>query len=119
MPNTLASRGTGSGYGVPSTTIHGAVGLEVGTRTCFTPGMKFSISIAMSEPQQHVALARAAEEAGYHAMVLPDSIFYSEKVSAAYPYTPDGSRMWDATTPWVDPLVGAAAMAAATRQLFF
>jgi probable F420-dependent oxidoreductase len=81
--------------------------------------MKFSISIAMSEPSEYVPLARAAEEAGYHAMVLPDSIFYSEQVSAAYPYTADGSRMWDGTTPWVDPLVGAAAMAAATRKLFF
>jgi probable F420-dependent oxidoreductase len=81
--------------------------------------MKFSISIAMSEPSEYVPLARAAEEAGYDAMVLPDSIFYSEKVSAAYPYTPDGSRMWDGTTPWIDPLVGAAAMAAATHKLFF
>jgi len=81
--------------------------------------MKFSISIAMSEAHEYVPLARAAEEAGYHAMVLPDSIFYSEQVSAPYPYTADGSRMWDGSTPWVDPLVGAAAMAAATRNLFF
>jgi probable F420-dependent oxidoreductase len=81
--------------------------------------MKFSISIAMSEPSEYVPLARAAEDAGYHAAVLPDSIFYSEQVSAAYPYTPDGSRMWDGTTPWIDPMVGAAAMAAATRRLFF
>ncbi len=81
--------------------------------------MKFSISIAMSEPSEYVPLARAAEAAGYHAVVLPDSIFYSEQVSAAYPYTPDGSRMWDGTTPWIDPLVGAAAMAAATERLFF
>jgi probable F420-dependent oxidoreductase len=73
----------------------------------------------LSEPSEYVPLARAAEEAGYHAAVLPDSIFYSEQVSAKYPYTADGSRMWDATTPWVDPLVGAAAMAAATRSLFF
>jgi alkanesulfonate monooxygenase SsuD/methylene tetrahydromethanopterin reductase-like flavin-dependent oxidoreductase (luciferase family) len=54
-----------------------------------------------------------------NAAVLPDSIFFSEQVSAAYPYTADGVRMWDASTPWIDPLVGAAAMAAATRRLFF
>jgi probable F420-dependent oxidoreductase len=81
--------------------------------------MKFSISIAMSEPSEYVPLARAAEEAGFYAVVLPDSIFYSEQVSAPYPYTADGSRMWDGTTPWIDPMVGAAAMAAATRHLFF
>jgi probable F420-dependent oxidoreductase len=81
--------------------------------------MKFSVSIAMSEPSEYVPLARAAEGAGFHAAVLPDSIFYSEQVSAAYPYTSDGSRMWDGTTPWIDPMVGAAAMAAATHKLFF
>lgn len=81
--------------------------------------MKFSISIALSEPSEYIPIARAAEEAGYHAIVLPDSIFYSEEVSAAYPYTADGKRMWDETTPWIDPMVGTAAMAAATRTLFF
>lgn len=81
--------------------------------------MKFSVSIAMAPPEHYVPVAQAAEELGYHAVVLPDSIFFSEDVSKPYPYTQDGSRMWGPETPWVEPLIGAAAMAAATSTLFF
>ncbi|WP_028920863.1 TIGR03619 family F420-dependent LLM class oxidoreductase [Pseudonocardia acaciae] len=81
--------------------------------------MKFSISIAMSPLDQIVGLARTAEECGFHSVALPDSIFYSEKVSARYPYTPDGSRMWNADTPWVDPIAASAAMGAATERIRF
>ena len=81
--------------------------------------MKFSVSIAMSPPSHLIPLAQAAEAIGYDAVVLPDSIFYSEEVSAPYPYTQDGSRMWGAQTPWVEPLIGAAAMAAATERIRF
>ncbi len=40
-------------------------------------------------------------------------------MSADYPYTPDGSRMWNADTPWVDPFVAAAAMGAVTSRIHF
>jgi probable F420-dependent oxidoreductase len=81
--------------------------------------MKFSISVAMS-PLGHLgALARTAEENGFTSVALPDSLFYSETVSADYPYTPDGSRFWDAETPWVDPLIAVAAMSAVTRSIEF
>jgi probable F420-dependent oxidoreductase len=81
--------------------------------------MKFSISIAMAEAGHYVPIAKAAEELGYDAIVLPDSIFYSERVSAPYPYTTDGKRMWGAETPWLDPFVAAAAMSAATTSIRF
>ncbi|MGW4484906.1 LLM class F420-dependent oxidoreductase [Amycolatopsis sp. NPDC004368] len=81
--------------------------------------MKFSLSIAMNPLDQLGELARAAEESGFSSIVLPDSLFYSEKVSADYPYTPDGSRFWTEDTPWVDPLVAAAAMGAVTERLEF
>ena len=42
-----------------------------------------------------------------------------EKQAADYPYTPDGSRMWDENTPWVDPLIAAGAMGAVTSTLRF
>jgi probable F420-dependent oxidoreductase len=73
----------------------------------------------MNPPDQLIDLARTAEEQGFHAVVLPDSLFYSESVSAAYPYTPDGNRFWNAETPWFDPLVAAAAMGAVTTTLGF
>ncbi|WP_092530865.1 TIGR03619 family F420-dependent LLM class oxidoreductase [Amycolatopsis arida] len=81
--------------------------------------MRFTVSVAMSPPEQFAELARTAEECGFAAVALPDSLFYSESVSAAYPYTPDGSRFWDEETPWTDPLVAAAAMGAVTNEIRF
>jgi probable F420-dependent oxidoreductase len=81
--------------------------------------MKFTLGIAMSPLDQLVELARTAEACGFHSIALPDSIFYSERVTARYPYTPDGSRMWDAETPWVDPIAAAAAMGAVTERIRF
>ncbi|QRP48215.1 TIGR03619 family F420-dependent LLM class oxidoreductase [Amycolatopsis sp. FDAARGOS 1241] len=81
--------------------------------------MKFSLSIAMNPLDQLGELARAAEESGFSSIVLPDSLFYSEQVSADYLYTPDGSRFWNEETPWVDPLVAAASMGAVTERLEF
>lgn len=81
--------------------------------------MKFTVGIAMSPLDQLGELARTAEECGYASIALPDSLFYSEHVSAKYPYTKDGSRFWDADTPWVDPFVAAAAMGAVTERIRF
>jgi probable F420-dependent oxidoreductase len=81
--------------------------------------MKFTLSVAMNPLDQLAELARTAEEYGFSSIALPDSLFYSESVSADYPYTPDGSRFWTEETPWVDPLVAAAAMGAVTTRLEF
>ncbi|MEZ4287825.1 MAG: TIGR03619 family F420-dependent LLM class oxidoreductase [Polyangiales bacterium] len=81
--------------------------------------MKFSISLAMAPADQYIPVAQAAEEAGFYAIVLPDSIFYSEQVSKPYPYTQDGNRMWGPETPWLEPLTAVPAMAAVTKTLFF
>lgn len=81
--------------------------------------MKFTVGVAMSPLDQLGELARTAEECGYSSIALPDSLFYSEQVSASYPYTPDGSRFWDEDTPWVDPFVAAASMGAVTSTIRF
>lgn len=81
--------------------------------------MKFTLGIAMNPPEHLIELARTAEESGFTSIALPDSIFYSEEVAAAYPYTPDGSRFWTRDTPWLDPMVAAAAMGAATTRIRF
>jgi probable F420-dependent oxidoreductase len=81
--------------------------------------VKFTLSLAMVPIDQLTELARAAERRGFASIALPDSIFYSEHVSAEYPYTPDGTRMWDENTPWVDPLSAAAAMGAVTERIEF
>ncbi|NKY33144.1 TIGR03619 family F420-dependent LLM class oxidoreductase [Nocardia speluncae] len=81
--------------------------------------MKWALSGAMIGARELLELAPAAEEAGYHSIALPDSVFYPEKVSADYPYTPDGKRMWPAEMPMPDPFITMSAMAAVTERLEF
>jgi probable F420-dependent oxidoreductase len=81
--------------------------------------VKYTCSVAMGPIDQLVDIAKTAEDVGFDAIALPDSLFYMEKAAADYPYTPDGSRMWNEDTPWVDPLIAAAAMGAVTSTLRF
>ncbi len=81
--------------------------------------MRFTLALAMTPPERLVPLARVAEEAGWDAIAVPDSVFYPEVVSAGYPFTPDGERFWPADAPFVDPLVAIPAMAAATERIGF
>jgi probable F420-dependent oxidoreductase len=81
--------------------------------------MKYSCSIAMGPLDELLDIAKTAEEVGFDSIALPDSLFYMENAAADYPYTPDGSRMWNADTPWVDPLIAAGAMGAVTSRLRF
>lgn len=81
--------------------------------------MRFSLALPMVPPDQLLPLAGAAEEAGWDAVSMPDSVFFPEQVSAEYPYTENGDRFWDADAPWVEPFVAIPAMAAATTKLRF
>lgn len=84
-----------------------------------TRRMEFTLAVAMCPPERLVPLARAAEEAGWDAVAVPDSVFYPEQVSGSYPFSGDGERFWAPETPFVDPLVAIPAMAAATERLGF
>lgn len=81
--------------------------------------MRFSIATAFAPPEHYVPLARAADEAGYHAMAVSDHVVNLETLSSPYPYTEDGSRRWEMHTPWLDPWVAIGAMAAATERIRF
>jgi len=81
--------------------------------------MKFSVALPMLPPDHFLPLARAAEAAGYEGIAVPESVFFPENVSADYPYSADGGRYWDATTPFLDPFVAIPAMAAVTERLKF
>jgi probable F420-dependent oxidoreductase len=78
---------------------------------------KFSLAIAMNPLDQIVELAQTAEEYGYSAIALPDSLFYMQHAAEKYPYTPDGGRFWTPETPWPDPLVAAGAIGVGTRTI--
>jgi probable F420-dependent oxidoreductase len=81
--------------------------------------VKFVLSAAFNAPEHLVPLAVAAEECGFAAMAFPDHVVHPETLDTPYPYTKDGSRRWEAFTPWVDPWVAIGACAAATRSLRF
>ena len=81
--------------------------------------MRFSIGLAYSPPEHYVPIAKAADEAGYHAIAVSDHVINLEELKTPYPYTADGSRRWEPFTPWPDPWVSIGAMAAATERLSF
>lgn len=81
--------------------------------------MKFTVALPMLPPSHYVPLAQRAEEVGFDNIAVPDSVFFPEHVSAGYPYSADGERFWDADTPFLDPFVAIAAMAAVTSRLGF
>ena len=67
--------------------------------------VRFTLALPMCPPDRLLPLARLADERGWDALCLPDSVFFPEEVSADYPFTGDGERFWPADAPLVDPLV--------------
>lgn len=81
--------------------------------------MRFSYQVGMCEPDHYLPLARAAEEAGYDGITVPDSICYPQEASSKYPYNKDGSREFLESVPFVEALISIAAMAAVTERVRF
>ncbi len=81
--------------------------------------MDFSVALPMLPPEHFLPLARAAEDAGFASIAVPESVFFPEAVSADYPYTADGGRFWSPETPFLDPFVAIPAMAAVTERIRF
>jgi probable F420-dependent oxidoreductase len=71
------------------------------------------------EPDQLVGVAQAAEEAGFHGLLLADHLFFPAKLRSKYPYSDDGAPMFDGRTPFPDPWTTIATMAAVTKRLQF
>ena len=81
--------------------------------------MRWTVAFPMFPADHLVPMARAAEEAGFDTITVPDSVFFPEQVSAEYPYSRDGGRFWGPETPFVDPFVAISAMAAVTEKIRF
>jgi len=81
--------------------------------------MRFSYQIGMCEPDHYLALARAAEQAGFDGIAVSDSICYPQQASSKYPYNKDGSREFLESVPFVESLISVAAMAAVTEKIRF
>ena len=81
--------------------------------------MRFSYAESMTDPSFYAPLARAAEEAGYHTMVVPDSICYPRQSTSVYPFNPDGSREFLEDKPFLEPFSLIPALGAVTSRLRF
>ena len=81
--------------------------------------MKFLANVAMTDPSYYVPLARAAEEAGYDSVSVPDSICYPQTSDSSYPYNMDGTREFLENKPFIEPLIAVAAMGTATERIHF
>ncbi len=81
--------------------------------------MEIWLNAGFTEPRELITLARAAEALGFDGIDLPDHLLHPASFSSPYPYSDDGSVLWPAQTPWPDPWVAIAAMAAVTDRLRF
>ncbi len=81
--------------------------------------MRFSYAESMTDPSFYAPLARAAEEAGYDSMVVPDSICYPRHSDSVYPFNPDGSREFLEDKPFLEPFSLIPALGAITSRLRF
>jgi probable F420-dependent oxidoreductase len=81
--------------------------------------VRFSYAESMTDPSFYASLARAAEEAGYDSMVVPDSICYPRESASVYPFNPDGSREFLEDKPFLEPFSLIPALGAVTSRLRF
>lgn len=81
--------------------------------------MKFWQVLSFSEPEQLVELAAAAEQAGFHGVLLSDHLFFPGRLESKYPYAEDGRPGFDASAPFPDPWTTIAAMSQAAQRLHF
>jgi len=73
----------------------------------------------MVDPTFYLPLAKAAEDAGYDGMVVPDSICYPLESDSKYPFSPDHSREFLEDKPFIEPFSLIPAMGAVTERLRF
>ena len=81
--------------------------------------MRFCYAESMTDPSFYAPLARAAEDAGYDSMVIPDSICYPEQSVSVYPFNPDGTREFLEDKPFLEPFSLIPALGAVTERLRF
>ena len=78
--------------------------------------VRFAIALAFNPASQWIALAQAAEQAGFESVVVSDHLIYPGELQSAYPYTDDGKPRWEQATAWPDPLIAVGAQQSAVRS---
>ena len=81
--------------------------------------MKFWQSTAFNDPMELPEIARTADELGFEGILLAEHLFLPESYEPAYLYSDDGRPDFDTETPFPDPWVTIATLAAQTKNLKF
>ncbi len=81
--------------------------------------MRFCYAESMTDPSFYAPLAKAADEAGYDSMVIPDSICYPAESDSVYPFNPDGTREFLEDKPFLEPFSLIPYLGAVTSRLRF
>ena len=84
--------------------------------------MKFWQFLRFAPPEMLPRLAKVAEDAGFHGVMLVDHMFVPEQFDTTgtlYSTSQDGTPFWDEEDPWPDPWAAIGAMAAVTSRLRF
>jgi len=81
--------------------------------------VRFCYAESMTDPSFYAPLARAADEAGFDSMVIPDSICYPAQSDSVYPFNPDGTREFLEDKPFLEPFSLISFLGAVTERLRF
>ena len=81
--------------------------------------MKFQIAESMCDIDHYLPLAQVADEAGFDAFGLGDSVLYPRTAVGKYPYTATGDRDFLEGAPFIDPFQLFAAMSVVTTRIKF
>lgn len=68
-------------------------------------------------PEELSDLVRKVEASLFDGIVLGDHVVFPEKIKSPYPYSKDGTVLWDPNTPWSDVWVAIAEAADALKGL--
>jgi len=82
--------------------------------------MRFTLNLGMGGSEHYLAVAQAAEAAGYASIALSDSLFFPKHTDSTYPYAnTEQVRDAIAATAFIEPFVGMSCIAAVTRRIRF
>jgi hypothetical protein len=81
--------------------------------------MKFWQSTAFNDARELPEIAKAAEAAGFEGVLVSDHLFVPVDYEPGYLYSESGRPDFDTSTPFPDPWVTIATMAAHTTRLRF
>jgi probable F420-dependent oxidoreductase len=81
--------------------------------------MQFWQSVAFTEADQLIEVARICEEVGFDGVMVSDHLLHFDQLESFYPYSKDGKPPFAATTVWPECWSIIAALAAVTKRIRF